>query len=108
MGFDPNSTTGTWEQKLRDVGARVEEEVRQALEYVQDEVVPEVSRSGADALKTLAKELHKLAEKLEEQVGRSTAAPPPPPPPPPPPARPPQGGSPTASPPTPRDPGDLT
>lgn len=102
MGFDPNSTTGTWEQKLRDAGARVEEEVRQALEYVQDEVVPEVSRSGAEALKALAKELHTLAEKLEKHVGGSAGAPPPPPPPPA------SGSSYAGAPPPPPGPGDLT
>jgi hypothetical protein len=74
---DPRGST--WEQKLQDAGTRVEEDLRKVVQYINDEVVPEVRRNGSDALKAAARELHKLAERMDDQA-RRTAAPPPPPP----------------------------
>ena len=58
---------GVWEQRLSDVGAKVEDEVRCVITFLNDEVVPEVRRDGSRALRTAAEELVKLAERLESR-----------------------------------------
>ena len=68
-----------WEQTLHEAGARVEEDLRKLVKYINDEVVPDVRRNGSEALKAAAAELHRLAEKMDDR-----RKPPPPPPPPPP------------------------
>jgi hypothetical protein len=69
-----------WEQKLHEAGARVEEDLKRLVNYINDEVVPDVRRNGSEALKSAAAELHRLAEKMDD---RRTEPPTPPPPPPP-------------------------
>jgi len=68
-----------WEQKLHEAGARVEEDLKRLVNYINDEVVPDVRRNGSEALKSAAAELHRLAEKMDD---RRTEPPTPPPPPP--------------------------
>jgi len=48
-----------WEQ-------RVHEELRRVIDYINDEVVPEVRRNGSDALRAAAKELDKLAQRMDD------------------------------------------
>jgi len=55
-----------WEQRLHEAGERVEEELRRVVDYINDEVVPEVRRSGSDALRAAAKELDKLAQRMDD------------------------------------------
>ena len=79
-----DATKGTrkpWEQQLNEAGARLEEELRRVVRYVDEEVVPEVRRNGSKALRIAADRLRSLAEQMEE---RNAAAPSPPPPPEPP------------------------
>jgi len=63
-----------WEQQLREAAARAEEEVRRVVNYINDEVVPEVRKNGSVALRAAAVELHKLAQRMDESAGQ---APPP-------------------------------
>jgi len=63
-----------WEQKLHEAGARVEEDLKRLVTYINDEVVPDVRRNGSAALKAAAAELQRLAEKMDDRRG-----PPPPP-----------------------------
>ena len=65
------------EQKLHEAGARIEEDLKRVVAYINDEVVPDVRRNGSEALKSAAAELHRLAEKMDD---RRTPPPPPPPP----------------------------
>jgi hypothetical protein len=74
MAFDPKS--GSWEQKLHEAGARVEEDLHRVIKYINDEVVPEVRRNGSVALRAAAKELEKLARRMEEDAGRTQSPPP--------------------------------
>ncbi|MCU1222000.1 MAG: hypothetical protein JWQ42_93 [Edaphobacter sp.] len=67
-----------WEQRLHDAGSRVEEDLRNIITYINDEVVPDVRRNGSEALRAAAAELHRLAQKMDDRAGRT---PPPPPPP---------------------------
>jgi hypothetical protein len=66
-----------WEQRLHEASSRMEEELRGIIQYINDEVVPDVRRNGSDALRAAAAELQKLAKKMDDRAGRT--APPPPP-----------------------------
>ncbi len=55
---------------LREAGDRIEEEVRRAVKYLDDEVVPEVRRNGSSALRTVADKLRQLAEHLDDERRR--------------------------------------
>ena len=66
-----------WDQQLNEAGARLDEELRRVVRYVDEEVVPEVRRNGSKALRIAADRLRQLAEQMEE---RSTQPPPTPPP----------------------------
>ncbi len=74
---DPNQTPRQpLQERLSETAARVEEELRSLAAYINDEVVPDVRRYSSEALRTAAIELHKLAQKMDDQ-----RTPPPPPPP---------------------------
>jgi hypothetical protein len=69
MSADAKSgPSGSWEKKLHDAGVRVEEDLRKVIEFINDEVVPDVRRNGSVALKAAAKELQKLAERMDERA----------------------------------------
>jgi hypothetical protein len=69
-----------WEQQVRDAAAHLETDLKQAVKYINDEVVPEVRRNGSEALRAAAAELHRLAQRMDDHARRSSAPPPPPPP----------------------------
>lgn len=62
---------GQWEQAIEGTAAKAEAEVRRVIAYLNDEVVPEVRRDGSRALRSAAKELLKLAERMDGQPGAS-------------------------------------
>jgi hypothetical protein len=64
-----------WEQHLNETGARLEEELKRVVRYVDEEVVPEVRRNGSKGLRTAADWMRKLADQMEE---RNTPPPAPP------------------------------
>jgi hypothetical protein len=66
-----------WEQRLHEAGAHLEEDVRNAIKYINDEIIPDVRKNGSEALRSAAKELQRLAQRMDERAGRT---PPPPPP----------------------------
>ena len=66
-----------WDQHLREAGERIEDDLRRLVAYLNDEVVPDVRRSGSSALRSAAAELQRLAEQMDD--GRSGGPPPPPP-----------------------------
>jgi hypothetical protein len=56
------------------VGRRIEEaveliemELRHAIAYVNDAVVPQVRRESISAMRTLAQTLHSLADRMDQQ-----------------------------------------
>lgn len=72
MAMDAKSgPVGGWEQKLRDAGERVEEDLRWVVQYINDEVVPDVRRNGSTAVRKAAAELEKLAARMDERSGRT-------------------------------------
>lgn len=59
------------EDQLREAGDRVEAEVRRAVKYLDEEVVPEVRRNGSVALRTVAEKLRQMAEHLDDERRKS-------------------------------------
>jgi len=79
-GRVPGEPKQPWQERLHEASARVEEDLRNVISYINDEVVPDVRRHGSAALRTAAQELRKLAERLEAHSdpsaeGRRTAPP---------------------------------
>lgn len=75
----PEDAKRPWEQQLKEAAAHLETDLRNMVKYINDEVVPEVRRNGSDALRAAATELHRLAERIDDQARRSstsTAGPP--------------------------------
>jgi hypothetical protein len=67
MAVDPNPKSGAgWDEKLHDAGARVEEELKRVIAFINDEVVPEVRKNGSVALRAAAEQLEKLAQKMDQ------------------------------------------
>jgi hypothetical protein len=56
-----------WEQQLREAATRVEEDIRNVVTYINDEVVPDIRRNGSQALRAAAAELQKLAQRMDER-----------------------------------------
>lgn len=77
----PNETPRQpWDKTLRDAASNLETDLRNAVNYINDEVVPEVRRSGSNALVTAAAELRKLAARMDEYARRDSGSSAPPPP----------------------------
>ncbi len=74
----PETPRQPWQDRIHETAARVEDELRNLATYINDEVVPDVRRHGSEALRTAAIELHKLAQRLDDERGKSTPPPPPP------------------------------
>ena len=72
--------TEHWEQQLRDAAARAEEELKRVVNYINDEVVPDIRRNGSVALRAASKELDKLAQRMDERRAAASGEAPPPPP----------------------------
>ena len=62
-----------WEQQLRDAARHVEEDLRRVVNYINDEVVPDVRQNSSHAL------LDKLAQKMDDRRAATTGSAPPPP-----------------------------
>jgi hypothetical protein len=60
-----------WEERLSEAGARVEEEVRRVVRFIDDEVVPDVRRNSSTALKAAAEKLAKLAQHLDDNANKA-------------------------------------
>ncbi|HUV70478.1 MAG TPA: hypothetical protein VMW15_12495 [Terracidiphilus sp.] len=65
------------------VGRRIEEameliemELRHAIAYVNDAVVPQVRKESISAMRTVAETLRNLADKIEQAPGRGGGEPP--------------------------------
>jgi hypothetical protein len=64
-----------WEERLHETGARIEEDVRDFVRYFNDEIVPDVRKNGAEALRAAARELNRLAQRMDERAGRTPSSP---------------------------------
>ena len=65
-----NNENRPLDERLRDAGERVEEELRRAVRYIDEEVVPEVRRNGSAALRAAGDRLRKLADRMDDERRR--------------------------------------
>lgn len=62
------------DERIRDaserIGSQLEEELRRAVKFIDDEVVPEVRRNSSNALRVAADKLRKVAEHIDDERQR--------------------------------------
>ena len=63
---NPNDPRRPWEEKLHQAGTRIDEDLRRVVKYLNDEVVPDIRRTGSEALRSAAAELHRLAQRMDD------------------------------------------
>ena len=68
------SSKRPWEERLHEAGARMEDDVREFIRYFNDEVVPDLRKNGSEALRAAARELNRVAQRLDEREGRARSA----------------------------------
>ena len=59
----------SWEQAIEDMVTQTETKVLHAITYLNEEIVPEVRRDSAQALRAAAMQLNKLADHMENRRG---------------------------------------
>jgi len=52
-------------EQLKDVGHQIEQELKRAVQIIEEQVVPEVREKSSTALRDVSQRLSKLAEHLE-------------------------------------------
>jgi Arc/MetJ-type ribon-helix-helix transcriptional regulator len=57
---------------MHETGARIEEDVRDFVRYLNDQVVPDIRKNGSEALRAAARELNRLAQRMDERAGRTS------------------------------------
>ncbi len=55
---------------LEDVGRRVDEELKQIVDYLNNDVVPKVRTESSSALRKAAQQLQRLADYMDEHRQR--------------------------------------
>ncbi len=56
-----------WNAKVQDTADRAEAEVRKLIDYMNDEVVPDVRKHSSTALRAAADRLRELAQTLDRK-----------------------------------------
>lgn len=60
-----------WEERLHEAGARMEEDVREVIRYFNDDIIPNLRKNGSEALRSAARELNRMAQRMDERAGRT-------------------------------------
>jgi hypothetical protein len=60
-------------RKLDEAASKIEQELRSVIRHLNDHVVPRVRTEGTQALRTVAQELQKLADRMDDS--KKTAPP---------------------------------
>ena len=68
----PNNPRHPWEQKLHEATGRIEDEVRRVVQYLDEEIVPDVRRSSSEALRSASLRLAELARHLDDKNSADT------------------------------------
>ena len=53
-------------RKLDEAASKIEQELRKVIRTLNDDVVPKMRTEGTQALRSVAQELQKLADKLDD------------------------------------------
>lgn len=56
-----------WNAKVEGTAAKIESEVQRLIQYLNDEVVPDVRKQSSSALKIAADRLQELAKSLDDR-----------------------------------------
>jgi regulator of sigma D len=57
------------DERFNQVRPRVEEELKKVIDYLNDQIVPQLREDSAQALHSAADRLRKLAEQLDDRHG---------------------------------------
>jgi regulator of sigma D len=57
------------DERFNQVKPRVEEELKKVIDYLNDQVVPQLRQDSSHALRAAADRLRKLAEQLDDRRG---------------------------------------
>ena len=57
------------DERFNQVKPRVEEELKKLIDYLNDQVVPQLRQGSSDGLRAAADRLRKLAEQLDDRHG---------------------------------------
>ena len=57
------------DERFNQVKPRVEEELKKVIDYLNDQVVPQLRQDSSHALRAAADRLRKLAEQLDDRHG---------------------------------------
>lgn len=66
MPYNPNQSL---DDKLREAAQKIEMEVKSAIRYLNDEVVPQVRVQSSKGLREAAEQLRKLADQMDQHRG---------------------------------------
>jgi recombinational DNA repair protein (RecF pathway) len=61
-----NSQCSETSRKLDDAARKIEAEVKGVIQHLNDHVVPKIRTEGTQALRSLAEELRRLADKMDD------------------------------------------
>ena len=53
-------------RKLDEAASKIEQEIKGVIQHLNDHVVPKVRTEGTQALRTVAAELRKLADRMDD------------------------------------------
>jgi len=59
-------------RKLDEAASKIEQELRKVIRTLNDEVVPKMRTEGTHALRSVAQELQKLADRLDDSKKSAT------------------------------------
>jgi hypothetical protein len=57
------------DERFNQVKPRVEEELKKVIDYLNDQIVPQLRQDSSHALRAAADRLRKLAEQLDDRHG---------------------------------------
>lgn len=53
-------------RKLEEAATKIEQEIRGVVQHLNDHVVPKIRTEGTQALRNMAQELQKLADRMDD------------------------------------------
>ena len=59
-------------RKLDEAASKIEQEIRGVIQHLNDHVVPKVRTEGTQALRNVAQELQKLADRMDDSKRSTT------------------------------------
>jgi hypothetical protein len=62
----PGPFASDWSRRIEEAIEQVQRELRHAVAYVNDAVVPQVRKESISAMRTMAEQLRNLADRFEQ------------------------------------------